>query len=775
MSPSPKLLVEAESFDDFGGWVMDSQFELEMGSPYLLAHGNGIPVKDAITTIDIPQEGSYNIWVRAKDWVASHHPGRFNVIISGITLDTVFGANSQDWMWQFGGRMQLAKGPTKVALHDLSGFCGRCDAIFFSIDDTPPPAAVNETQRAWRRRLRGLPSEPVEVGTFDVIVVGGGMPGTIAALTAARLGERVALVQDRPFLGGNASPEIGLRPRGTTGHVVDEVYERRANGELIGQQLLEADSHATVFTEHTVYSAVTANSKIVSVDARDARSGREIRLSATTFIDCSGKAILGLYSGATTLFGRESRDEYGESLAPPQSDKMHHGNTIFFPGQVWSRKWPWSLCGPPDYVPDPAIRRRMATPMTHFWEYGQWLDPYRQGEHIRDHLLRAIYGTFFNVKNMEPKKYAHLELDFVAFVPAQGGFRRYKGDYVLSENDIRSHISFPDAVVQNEGAFCLHIPGHKAYDFRLLDWKWDERDGKPYDVPFRSLYSANIDNLMMAGKHISCTHVASSNTKFMGNGGQHAIATAAAAHLCKKYKTTPEDFASAVQKSLHNARHPNNGDEQGEVGPLKEIIYHQDGPYKFISWDDPIRTLSSYIGALSILFMAHYIPLTQMALKAGAIILGVMSVTEYVSRLFGSDTLLARLRPKEYRKIPESTLNAVLKDIHDLVQGFVVHFQRIIFVQDLDKTFAAFLGITAFYWTIKIVNPFWLVVLSLSSVYIVSLVNSSRSGEVTHDAMVHAKGLANKAVENGSAIAQEGKATAEELSSKVKESAMSKE
>ena len=181
----------------------------------------------------------------------------------------------------------------------------------------------------------------------------------------------------------------------------------------------------------------------------------------------------------------------------------------------------------------------MQWPLTHFWEYGQWLDPYTHGEQIRDHLLCAIYGTFSNVKTMERDTYANLEINWVAYVAAQGEFRRYKGDYILTETDIRADKEFPDAVVQNGGAFCLHYPGDEKYDFRLKNWEWDERDHKPYEIPFRSLYSVNISNLLMAGKHMSATHVASSNTKFMGNGGQHAIATAAAASLCNKYKTTP--------------------------------------------------------------------------------------------------------------------------------------------------------------------------------------------------------------------------------------------
>lgn len=333
--------------------------------------------------------------------------------------------------------------------------------------------------------------------------------------------------------------------------------------------LLDNEPNATVFVEHTVFDAETRDSSIVAVYARDTRSGREIRLAAPVFIDCSGRALFGRYSTAEkTLFGEESRDEYGEALAPKQRTQIHHGHTVFFCTRIGDSpvsfpSVPWATEVAKDFaylggqLIKPGIENgdgpaasgsqashkgvpgRMNLPMTHFWEYGQHLDPYTHGEHIRDHLLRAIYGTFSNVKSLEPGNYANLELDWVAYVAAQGEFRRYKGHHVLTENDIRTHRPFPDAVVKNGGAFCLHYPGDTDYDFRLKYWEWDERDGKDYDIPFRSLYSANINNLMMAGKHMSAIHVASSSTKFMGNGSQHAIATAVAAHLCREHGTNP--------------------------------------------------------------------------------------------------------------------------------------------------------------------------------------------------------------------------------------------
>ncbi|KAK4899369.1 hypothetical protein LTR27_003102 [Elasticomyces elasticus] len=532
-SPSD-ILVEAEDFDEYGGWILDSQFEHEMGSSYLLAHGNGKPVADATTTVSVPETGHYRFWVRAKDWVLGYHPGRFALVVNGQILSQEFGANDLDWSWQCGGTVNLEEGQIQLSLRDLTGFCGRCDAIFFSLKDVVPPEPVNDPARIWRKRLRGLPVDPVDAGDFDVVVVGGGVAGSAAALTAARLGDRVALIQDRPVLGGNASVEIGLSPRGIRGPLIEELTDRHASGDLRAKDLLDAEPTAIVFTEYTVYSTGTVGSSITSVDCRHARTGREIRISAPMFIDCTGKSLLGLLSGAQTLSGQESRSEHGESLAPEHGDSMHHGHTLFFRTRLADSPVdfpdvPWAVEVAKDYadlggqlvrpgvengegplvkkasdVPDPAVPRRMTRPLTHFWEYGQWLDPYTHGEHIRDHLLRAIYGTFSNVKKLDPN-YASLDFDHVAFVAAQGQFRRYQGDYILTENDIRTHKHFSDAVVQNDGAFCLHYPGDK-YDFRLKHWEWDERDR--------------------------------SNAKFMGNGGQHGIATAAAAHLCKKYNTT---------------------------------------------------------------------------------------------------------------------------------------------------------------------------------------------------------------------------------------------
>ncbi|USW48746.1 Putative FAD/NAD(P)-binding domain superfamily [Septoria linicola] len=534
-------------------------------------------------SITVEQAGPYHVWVRAKDWVPRHHPGRFNIIVNGKTLPAEFGAHGQDWSWEAGGRVELVAGDNSIALRE----------------GTPPPNQVNAASRNWRRLINGYPVEPAKKYNFDVVVVGGGVPGVAATLTAARLGLKVALVQNRPVFGGNSSVEVGLRPRGVRGPLIDAIADREPNGDLRAKRLLQNEPNVKVFLEHTTYNAITKGSQIVSTDAHGYRVNEHVRLSASTFIDCSGRAILGLFAGAETLFGQETYDMFGEELAPKQTDGHHHGNTLFFrtretdsavsfPDVPWATEVAKGFAnlsgqlekpgvdngeGPMVGSHDPKLRRRMKAPNTHFWEYGQFLDPYTQGEHIRDHLLQAIYGTFSNVKSMEPEKYANLELDWVAFVAATGEWKRYRGDHILTENDIRSHTPFPDAVVKNGGTFCLHYPHNPEetnapssdkLDFRLAYWEWDERDGKDYDIPFRCLYSRNISNLMMAGKHISVSHVAASSTKFMGNGGQHAIATAAAAYLCKKYGgLSPRDVGEKHVVELRDVIAKVVGGEEG--------------------------------------------------------------------------------------------------------------------------------------------------------------------------------------------------------------------
>ncbi|MCX5676942.1 MAG: FAD-dependent oxidoreductase, partial [Planctomycetota bacterium] len=210
--------IEAERFQDPGGWTNDSQFIDQMGSPYLLAVGLGEPVKDAVTHVDLPQAGRRRLWVRSRNWVPEHHPGRFNVLLGGKPADPIFGAGGKPgWRWEDGGVHDLA-GRVEIRLHDLTGYYARCDCLVLTSDLAWTPPDGKDAVAALREQQGGVSREVKSMPPHDVVVVGGGLAGCTAAVAAARMGASVVLIQDRPVLGGNASPEILVPPVGVWPH-----------------------------------------------------------------------------------------------------------------------------------------------------------------------------------------------------------------------------------------------------------------------------------------------------------------------------------------------------------------------------------------------------------------------------------------------------------------------------------------------------------------------------------------------------------------------------
>ena len=278
------LLVEAESFRHKGGWVTDQQFMDQMGSPYLLAHGMGIPVEDAVTQVSFPETGTYYVYVRTYNWTAPWSakpgPGRFALYVGGQKVSSDLGTTGGDWQWQPAGRVRIKTLQTEIRLRDLTGFDGRCDALYFTQDTGQvPPSAVAE-QQAFRRQIKGATAAPA-VEHFDLVVVGGGVAGMSAALSAARLGSRVALVQDRPVLGGNNSSEvrvhlgarIGMEPYPQLGGLVKEFGPSRGGNAqpedyYEDQKKLDvvlAEKNISLFLNYRAVAVETEDSQIRSV------------------------------------------------------------------------------------------------------------------------------------------------------------------------------------------------------------------------------------------------------------------------------------------------------------------------------------------------------------------------------------------------------------------------------------------------------------------------------------------------------------------------------
>lgn len=549
------VLVDAESFAEKGGWVVDQQFTTVMGSPYLLAHGLGRPVADASTTVEIPKSGSYRVWVRTKNWVPGdwEAPGRFHLLVNGNALDPEFGTQP-GWAWQDGGRIDIKAGSVTLALHDLTGFDGRCDAIFLTTDPAFIPPNDPIPMNTWRNTLKGLPDIPPLAGEYDAVIVGGGITGCAAALVAGERGLNVALIHDRPLLGGNASSEVRVHTIGIVGQagaVLNKINTQHwPNGspesipdQQKRQKNMESAEGVNLFLKWRAYDVVMQGEKIVAVLAQHIESGETAMFRAPVFIDSTGDGWIGFWSGADYRYGRESYEEFGESWekngdlwSPEKPDNRVMGSSL-----LWYSN--------PGKKPEPFPRVPWAADVANghaavkgewYWEYSaDHLNQIEDSETIRDHLLRAIYGSFANANTQA--KYASYRLDFVGYVLGKRESRRLMGDYVYTLKDITEGRDYPDAVAEETRDVDLHYQRHEksagfGQDFlsTALFMKVPR-----YRIPFRCLYSRNIENLMMAGRCFSCSHVALGGPRVMNTCGQMGVAVGAAAYLCKKHETTP--------------------------------------------------------------------------------------------------------------------------------------------------------------------------------------------------------------------------------------------
>lgn len=556
------ILVEAESFKNKGGWVTDQQFMDEMGSPYIMAHGLGIAVEDANTSVTFPETGSYRFFVRTKNWVArwskQDAPGQFQVIFNDTKVNKVFGAEGKDWNWTDGGRIEVTKKECTIALHDLTGFNGRCDALIFTTDPNFQPANEIEELAEFRRKKLGLSKNPQDAGKFDLVVVGGGMGGICTAISAARLGVKVALIQNRPVLGGNNSSEVrvhlGARirqePWPNLGNLVNEIGPERG-GNAQPKDYYEddrklkavlAEENISLFLNCHANEVVTKNEKIEAVIAQNIESNEKFIFKAPLFADCTGDGTIGALAGAEFMQGRESQSVFGEQTAPEVADNLTMGASVQWFSQDRGEakpfpdiKWGIEL----DDEKSHAIRKGDWD-----WETGMGVDQTKDFERVRDYGMLVVFSNWSYIKNHSKVKdeFANEELQWVAFVAGKRETRRLVGDYVLTENDLRNRNIYPDGTAITTWSMDLHYPHPENSElfpdapFRSIA---KHIQIYPYPIPFRCLYSKNIENLMMAGRHISVSHVALGTVRLMRTIGMEGEVLGMAASICKEEKTTP--------------------------------------------------------------------------------------------------------------------------------------------------------------------------------------------------------------------------------------------
>ena len=555
------IFIEAESFDDWGGWVNDTQFMDQMGSPYLLAHGMGKPVADAKTTF-VGNGWKYDVWVRTRNWTAYWHPGwrlhpgagTFNIVVNGEKLPNVIGGQgSGEWEWVKAGEVTLKVGENAVALHDLDGFDGRVDAIVFSTkgssEFTPRDSLLRESV--------GKTMPP-----YDVVVVGGGIAGICAAISSARLGLKTALIHDRPVLGGNNSSEVrvhlgayaNLPPYPRLGDVVAEIGPK-AGGNARDASVYEDDRKMKVVKEtkgldlylnqHVNRVCKDDEGRIIAVGSQDTRNGDRYVFKGSWFVDCTGDGSVGYRAGADFRMGREAKSETNEPDAPEKADMITMGASVQWyagktDGDAAFPTRPWMLKTINEANCSPHLKGDW------WWEAGLGRDQIKEGEYIRDYGLLVAFSNWAFVKNGYSKKdaFADKELKWVAYNAGRRESRRLLGDFILDQNHLRNKDFQPDGTCATTWTIDLHLPktareskfDGEPYQSNSLNEKiW------PYPIPYRCLYSRNVPNLFMAGRDISVTHIALGTTRLMRTHGMMGEVVGMAASICKKHGCNPRD------------------------------------------------------------------------------------------------------------------------------------------------------------------------------------------------------------------------------------------
>jgi hypothetical protein len=559
------IWLETEQFTDYGGWSSDSQFIDQMGSTYLLATGIGKPVADAKTSFNVQKSGEYRIWLRTKDWFPSHHPGQFRVRLDGKELSCVFGASGKNgWNWEDGGIVSLTKGKHKISLHDLTGYYGRCDTIVFSFKPEWQPSPIVSEINQLRIENGGICREWENEQKFDVVVVGGGLAGCTAAVAAVRNGISVALIQDRPVLGGNAGTEIlvppvglwnsGILPLDANETGLIEEYrtagrQRTEEGKLYSNRLLrwiENEPNLKLFLNtRAIGVQQDKNSlQILAVETIETRNGKRLRIPGTLFIDCTGDGNLGALAQAEFRHGKESFAMHNEPWAPKEETRLTMGNGIKFATGITDSPKPFKgedwIFQFPDCNSFPHGRHPKFTTNNIEWQWiielGGMRNTIQDAEEIRDDLIRLNLGIWDHLKNHckeHREKTTCAEMLWLGHVAGKRESRRLIGDYILTQNDIGRQEMFLDRVAfggwvcddhYSEGFFYNGKPGtHYDHPEAAFPRQY-------FSIPFRSLYSRNVPNLLMAGRNHSATHLGMSNTRVMLTGAVmgHAAGTGAA-------------------------------------------------------------------------------------------------------------------------------------------------------------------------------------------------------------------------------------------------------
>ena len=528
----------------------------------------------------------------------------------------------------------------------------------------------------------------------DFVVVGGGMAGTCAALTAAREGLRVVLVQDRPVLGGNASSEVRLWILGATSHmgnnnrwareggVIDEllvenVYRNKEGNPLILDTILlekvTQEPNITLLLNTAVYEVEKSSARQISrVRAFCSQNSTQYELQAPLFCDSSGDGIVAFQAGASFRMGAESPDEFDEGFAPDIEDYGELlGHSIYF--YTKDTGHPVKFVAPSYALQDagdlPRLKNyRLQDHGCWLWwvEYGGRMDTIHQSEEIKWELWKVIYGIWHHVKNSgEFPESENLTLEWVGTVPGKRESRRFVGDYILNQRDVVEQHHHEDAVAVGGWSLDLH-PADGIYSDKMGCNQWHSKG--VYQIPYQCYYSKDIENLFLAGRIISASHVAFGSSRVMATCAHGAQAVGMAAVLCHQHQLRPAQLTASERMRVLQQRLNERGQSIPGV-PMhnEENLVHQadleaSSTYqlKELPYDGPWLSLAE--GA------AQLLPLAAGVNHQYRILVHADQPTTLHSEL--------RISSKPENYTPEITLRRLSCELHPGEQYLTLDFER---------------------------------------------------------------------------------------------------
>ncbi len=572
------IWIDALEFESFGGWKTETQFVRSVGMGYLIASDiPGEPVQNASTMFSVKEDGMYRFFVRTKNWKLPEAPGQFKISVDGKELDHTLGKMpNHNWYWEIAGDINLKCGKHKIEIVDKTGWLSRFSAIFITNDMDITPSPEIETFTKLRAEAKGISINIKRRKTFDFIVLGAGPGGVGAAISAARNGLKVALISGRPTVGGNASDEGTINMDGASSHhfgmhetgIANEIKATKEHFNTTTQKaieiLLSKEKNISLFCDELCIGATTKNNKILNLTTINTKTLQKYKYSAKFFADCSGDGWLGYYAGAAYRVGREANWELGEEHAPHSPDTCTMSGCICDnrPNMPKIRTFRAKDMGVPtpfetpswavQFTEEQMPKREPSNYSGAAWwiENSNDYDDIWNDEFARDEMVRVGVGYFGWIKNVYQNKdqAANYKLMALALHNSKRESRRLIGDYVFSENDYVEGKTFPDTVSYCGWNMDVHHP-KGVYSGEEGPFLVNKK--VPITpIPYRILYSKNIENLFMAGRCCSVSHLGLGSVRVEATIVTLGQVVGTAASICLKHGITPREIYNSKINEL---------------------------------------------------------------------------------------------------------------------------------------------------------------------------------------------------------------------------------